>query len=316
MSAGPDIVRYALDDGVRDVLAKELDDRLADAHLLDPDTDGAILATVGASALRQHLPCELVAELGGFRARQGSVLVLQNLPRHDAPPTPVGGFTPEAALAPVNALHLGLVRLLEATPFAVPYENRGRLMRNVVPNPAATGTTSSWGSDAEFFWHTDNPHLPFGEPGHDPRPYVPRHLAFLALRNSERVPTDVVGVDPVLARLAPAVREALTRPEFEIGAPASIKLGAPPPVRGAVLEHSGATARLRYDHGTTRGLTARAAAALDELAEALSGADAEQFVLRPGDFLFFDNYRVLHRRRAFTPGPKAGARWLRRCYAS
>jgi hypothetical protein len=198
----------------------------------------------------------------------------------------------------------------------VPYENRGRLMRNVVPHPASAGTTSSWGSDAEFFWHTDNPHLPFGEPGRDPRPYVPRHLAFYAIRNDERVPTDVMGVDTVLARLTPATREALARPEFEIGAPASIRLGAPPPFRGAVLEHGATAPRMRYDHGSTRGLTARSAAALDELAAALRTEDAERFVLRPGDFLFFDNYRVLHRRRSFTPRPAAGARWLRRCYAS
>ncbi|MER6122367.1 TauD/TfdA family dioxygenase [Streptomyces sp. NPDC001795] len=316
MTAGPDIVRYVLDDGVRDVLAKELNSRLADAEPLDPDAHGVILASIGASALLQHLPDELLAELGKFTRGHSSVLVLENLPRYDAPPTPVGGFTPEAALAPVNALQLGLVRLLGTTPFAVPYENRGRVMRNVVPNPAAAGTTSSWGSDAEFFWHTDNPHLPFGEQGRDPRPNVPRHLTFYAIRNDERVPTDVVGVDTVLTRLTPAAREALARPEFEIGAPASVETGAQPALRGAVLEHDGAAPRMRYDHGTTRGLTARAAAALDELTAALRTDDAERFVLRPGDFLLFDNYRVLHRRRAFTPRPAATARWLRRCYAS
>jgi alpha-ketoglutarate-dependent taurine dioxygenase len=43
---------------------------------------------------------------------------------------------------------------------------------------------------------------------------------------------------------------------------------------------------------------------------------ARELVLNPGEFLIFDNYRVLHRRRAFTPGPAPTARWLRRCYAS
>ncbi|MET8802912.1 TauD/TfdA family dioxygenase [Streptomyces sp. NPDC004546] len=40
-------------------------------------------------------------------------------------------------------------------------------------------------------------------------------------------------------------------------------------------------------------------------------------MLAPGQFLAFDNYRVLHRRQAFAPAEdEAEARWLRRCYAS
>ncbi|WP_326827467.1 MULTISPECIES: TauD/TfdA family dioxygenase [unclassified Streptomyces] len=317
MTAGPGTARFGLDDGLRDVLAKEVHERIECAEPLAPDTHGAILARIGGHVLERHLPGRVVDGLREFTGSGAPALIIENLPRPEVPPTPVDGFCEEPPLAVINALHLGLVRLLGGVPFAVEYENRGLLMRNVVPNPAAAGTTSSWGADAEFFWHSDNPHLPFGEPGYDPRPFVPRHLAFYAVRNQERVPTEVVPVGEVLSGLDLETRRDLTRPEFEIGPPASTGADAPGPLRDVAVLEAGPDGRprIRYDQGTTRGGTARAAAALIRLAEAFENTAAERFALEPGGFLVFDNYRVLHRRRAFVPGPPVTARWLRRCYA-
>ncbi|MBT2383373.1 TauD/TfdA family dioxygenase [Streptomyces sp. ISL-11] len=318
MTGGIRLSQYRLDDGTRDVLGKEISARVA-ATELDSDADEAILATIGAHALGNLLPGQVLHELEIFSVAGAHALLLGNLPRQDFPPTPVHGYGDETALAATNALHFGLLQLLGRTPFAVSYENDGRLVRNVVPNPAASGITSSWGADSEFFWHSDQPHLPFGEPGTDPRLYVPHYLSFYAVRNAERVPTELTSVDGIADALDESTLRLLERPEYAVGVPASNDADAPVrQLENARLLETGPDGRrrARYDQGTTRGLTEDAAAALASYGDFLAEVPTADLMLTPGDFMIFDNCRVLHRRRAFTPRPDAEARWLRRVYAS
>lgn len=312
------IDRYELEDSVRDLLAKEITERVSTSPL-DSDADDTILAGIGAHALRRYLPGEVLHGLEVFSHSGNHALILANLPlQENLPDTPVSGFGDEPELAVVNALHLGLVRLMRATPFAVSFENDGRLIRNVVPNPAASGMTSSWGADSEFFWHSDNPHQPFGLPGSDPRPYMPQYLTFVALRNEERVPTEIAAIEDVVVRLDQQTLEQLLAPEFDVGAPDSNEGDKTHPLKGTSILSQDAEGRyrVRFDRGTTTGRTPAAAAALERWCEVLRTVPAEELVLEPGVFLVFDNYRVLHRRRRFEPKPAAQARWLRRCYAA
>jgi L-asparagine oxygenase len=313
------LASHRLDDVTRDLLGKEIAERVA-ATELDPDAQEAILAGIGAHALSRYLPGEILNALNVFSATGRHALLLSNLPTPEFPPTPVSGFGHEADLADINALHFGLIQMLGVTPFAVDYENQGRLIRNVVPNPAASGTTSSWGADMEFFWHTDNPQLPFGEPGTDPRLSMPRYLTFYVVRNEERIPTDVAAIEDALRRVDEPTRTRLHANSFDVGAPASNDADPESPVGRltgtAILEQAGHGTHVRYDRGTTRARTPEAAAALDAWSHALADIPRRELVLAPGDFLIFDNYRVLHRRREFTPAPATRARWLRRCYAS
>ena len=213
-------------------------------------------------------------------------------------------------------MHLGLLALLDLTPYAVDYENNGLLMRNVVPNPDAALEASSWGSGRDFFWHTDNPHLPFGGAGGDPRPAVPGFLTFYTLRNEEEVATELLIVDQVVSMLSHDVREELHKPQFDVAAPASNdaldghKMVLP---SARVLDWHKRGHRARYDIDTTTGRNDVARRALDVWKDALWRATPISPVLRPGEFLAFDNTRVVHRRLAFTPASQA--RWLRRCYA-
>jgi hypothetical protein len=308
------LARHRLEDRTRDLLGKEIAERVATAEL-DSDKDEAILAGIGAYALNHYLPGEILQGLKLFPATGAHALVLSNLPTQEFPPSPLNGFAVEAELAVTNALHFGLIQLQEITPFAVGYENNGHLIRNVVPNPSAADTTRSWGANSDFFWHTDNPHLQFGDRGADVRLYVPRYLTFFAVRNDERVPTEIAAVEDVVGRLDERTQRRLQSSAYEVGAPASND-GGHALVGAPVLELDVQGHRVRYDQGTTRGQTDEAESALDVWVTALHDVPAQEPVLRPGEFLIFDNYRVLHRRRAFTPGPAATARWLRRCYAS
>jgi L-asparagine oxygenase len=308
------LARHRLDDRTRDLLGKEISERVATADL-DSDAHEAILAGIGAHALSHYLPGEILQGLQLFSVTGSHALVLSNLPVQEFPASPVTGFAKETELAEINAIHFGLIQLLGTTPFAVDYENGGRLIRNVVPVESASGKTSSWGADAEFFWHTDNPHLQFGERGVDPRRYVPRYLTFYAVRNNERVPTEIMAVEEVIGRLDEQTRRRLRSTCYEVGAPASND--AEHRLAGtSVLDLREHGHRVRYDRGTTKGQTTEAAAALETWTETLEGMPGAELVLESGEFLIFDNYRVLHRRRAFTPGPAATVRWLRRCYAS
>lgn len=312
------LASFGLEDGTRDTLGKEIAERVIDSQL-DSDADEAILASIGAHALQRYLPGQVLHALAVFSATGAHALLLRNLPRQDFPPTPVTGFADETQLSMTNALHFGLIQTLGLTPFAVEYENSARLIRNVVPNPEAGGTTSSWGWDVEFFWHTDNPHLSFGDPGTDPRLHVPRYLTLYAIRNPDRVPTELAAVEDVVGRLDDDTHRRLRSPEFEVGPAASNDVGPGHHVLDGtpVLEPDpDGQLRVRYDRGTTRGQTPEAAAALDAWAEALVDAPSEKLCLDTGDFLIFDNYRALHRRPAFRPGSAREARWVRRCYAS
>jgi L-asparagine oxygenase len=318
MSSPIRLVRHRLDDGTRDLLGKEIEDRVAAAGL-DPDTNTAILMRIGAYVLRKILPGEILHALQVFPATSDHALLVENLPQQQFPPTPVNGFGNEADLAATNAVQLGLIDILGVTPFAVDFENDGKLIRNVVPNPDAAGTTSSWGADSEFFWHTDNPHLPFGDPGTDPRQYVPRYLTFYAIRNTEQVPTELMAIESAVGQVDRAVYDVLATGSYQVAAPDSNDAGPDGSRRtlhATVLEHGGDGHRARFDRGTTRALSPTAADALDTWIGSLSQAPSTQPVLKPGQFLIFDNYRVLHRRRAFTPAPADEARWFRRCYAS
>jgi L-asparagine oxygenase len=76
---------------------------------------------------------------------------------------------------------------------------------------------------------------------------------------------------------------------------------------------------MRFDPFLVTAIDSVSAAANTRLVQALVEADASHavdVVLRAGDLLVFQNYRVLHRRVAFTPLPAARSRWLRRFYGA
>ncbi len=318
----PELLRHvhlALDDETRDSLTTDILRRVEGCRL-DSDRDSTILARIGRHVLRAHLPAETLRQLGGFRSSGAHALSVDNLPQEAAPSTPVEGFCDEARLPLTNALHFGLIDILGLTPFSVDYENQGRLIRNVVPNPESAGLTSSWGADAEFSWHTDNPHLPFGSEGEDPRQFPPAYLTFVAVRNHERVPTELMAVDDAVSLLPGDVVNTLSSPRYVIAAPDSNDTAAGGErmqlAHAAVLEPHEDGHRVRFDKGTTQAESADAEHALDQWHKALASATSVAPVLTSGQFLIFDNYRVVHRRGAFEPTAQASARWLRRCYAS
>jgi L-asparagine oxygenase len=287
----------------------------------------------GEKILRRHLPPAARVALEDLARADNTVAVIlrgvANMADFTLPATPVTGFMDgdkDRLLVAEDMLLAGAMRLAGTTPFAFPFENRGRIGRNVVPNPEQADKPSSHGSKVDFFFHSDNPGQPFeGEVVSGcTLPPIPRQLGFFTIRNAERVPTRILPVDAALRRLSKLVLSELAASHFRIAAPASVVAdghGAECVVqRVSILRIEDGVTYMRFDPllVTTKEIAAIFALArlvlrLKECALTRSQA-AVDVVLRPGDVLLLDNRRCLHMRVAFSPLPAARSRWLRRFY--
>ncbi|CAZ88403.1 putative Clavaminate synthase [Thiomonas arsenitoxydans] len=272
---------------------------------------------VGADWLNSVLSHDAIKAVRDFTRSCHKTLLLRGIALSTDVSTPRDGFLPDnQCVLDFDLLHFGMLRLMGIRPYAVEYENHGKLVRNVLPVPEASGITSSWGADVDFSWHTDNPNWPFAGQACDVEVRVPNFLAFVAVRNHEGASTDVVCVDQILEQLPDWVITELSRPAYAFGAPASNEGFEGQKRIFPILEHDGLVNRMRFDEGVVEAVDPLSAEALSILRRCLKGTQGEQIVLRPGDFFIFKNTQVLHRRRAFKPLPEGKARWLRRVYAS
>lgn len=278
-----------------------------------PDRVGEI----GGRWLDTVLGHDVINTIRSFTEGPYKALLLKGISLGTEVATPRNGFLPNAqCVLDFDLLHFGMLQLLEVRPHAVEYENLGKLVRNVVPVPEAAGTTSSWGADVEFFWHTDNPNWPFADADRNVTACVPNYLAFTSVRNFERASTDIVCVDHVLSALPVWVIDQLQKSAYTFDAPASNE-GFDGQARVLPILESGESGyRLRYDDSIVSALDPLSAEALALLRQRLRTVSGIEVLLQPGDFFIFKNTQVLHRRKAFEPLLDGKARWLRRVYGS
>ena len=272
---------------------------------------------IGGDWLSTVLGSDNVEAIRAFPASPFKALLVRGISLSTDVATPCNGFLPNAqCILDFDLLQFGMLQLLGVRPHAVEYENLGKLVRNVVPVPEAAGTTSSWGADVEFFWHTDNPNWPFDDQGRDVTTSVPNFLAFAAVRNFEGASTDIVCVDHILSQLPAWATAQLQKPAYTFGAPASNEGFDGQKKVLPILEQGDSGYRLRFDDGIVAALDPDSKEALGLLCQCLRDAQGIEVVMQPGDFFIFKNARVLHRRKAFQPMPNSKARWLRRVYCS
>ena len=281
------------------------------------------MAQIGAEVLGEYLLNAEVARLELFGEGVGEpYIVADGLPQQTPlPPTPQM-FGDDSAVQFIDTQLLGLIRLAGLRPVAVSYENFGRLMRNVAPMAAAVASVSSWGAKEPLDFHTDNAYEFEGMSGEGSP--SPRFLCFSGLRNQDAlgqpVPTELLRVMDIVQAADATLLKSLQQPEFRLMPGQSndrsfidnVPLLQKHPVTGEWLM------RFNANGQQTVGITTAATAAVEFLKGLIQSLDDAvlPIVIRPGSFLMFDNYRVLHRRRSFEPGEDLGkARWLRRCFA-
>ena len=212
---------------------------------------------------------------------------------------------------------LALLAALLGEPFAWHTIQHGRMVQNLVPMEKEREAQSGHGSVA-LEWHTEDGF-------HERRC---RYLLLLGIRNPDGVPTTVgsirsaelserhrrvLGERRFLIRPDPEhLRQlAATSPESESLRRAQEMHEHPVPV--AILFGRSDDPHLRIDPPYTTPVPGdvEAAEALAAVIAALERAQ-QDVVVREGDVLILDNYRVVHGRRAFAPRFDGTDRWLKR----
>ena len=282
-----------------------------------------IMSDIGAAAIGKQLMEAERSKLQEFGMGFGEpFVVLDGFPTQpEMPPTPQM-FHDDAVVQFMDCQLLGIIRLAGLCPLAYEYENFGHLIRNVAPVETTAGAVSSWGAKEPLDFHTDNGYEFEGKPcTGSPSPHF---LCFAGLRNQDTngnpIPTEILRVKDVVDNAGTRLVEMIQKPNFRIMPGQSNNRG--PISNVPLLERDSTTnewlLRFNANESQTVGLTTDAIEAVAALGDLVKSLD--DFVIpitvTPGAFLLFDNYRVLHRRRAFTPGSDySQARWLRRCFA-
>lgn len=319
------VLNLGLDDGARSSLFQHL--RHGALHLeFESRTFYAELRKMAVHALSKHLIADVVSLLGDFASLHSCpILSISQLAYVDAPgPTPTSGFADDSALRQIDAYLLGMLGLLGAEAVAFPFENGGRLARNVVVNPAYQGIESSWGADISLGWHQDNNFQPFSfdEDAETNASIMPRYLIFLGIRNAECVPTQLLTLQQILSRLDAESIAALQQDDFLVAPPPSVarsgNVDAAALTKALLREYKGHLyGRIDLTDGVSA-VTRSGERALKQVREVVKTVEPERIsiTVAPGDCLVFDNYRVVHRREKFAPGPPHESRWLRRMYGA
>jgi len=290
---------------------------------LQIDRDHIEMGGIGHRVLEELLPEKLLSYLYGLRVGvKPPILVIRNcIDCGGLPPTPATGFADDMALAHVDAFLLGLYSIAGIAPITYGFENDGRFARNVVPHPDHETAETSWGFTREISWHQDNNFQPFEFQFNVGAavPAMPRYLAFMGLRNRQRVATEVLSSMAILRRLDARDITVASSGAFWIAVPESVRAGRDKARRAALIVERDGVFYTRFD--MTAGIrpmdhdAAQALAAI-RVAVCASEADARHVILDPGDCLLLDNYRAMHRRKSFSMMAAGQGRWLRRIYGT
>lgn len=240
--------------------------------------------------------------------------------------TPIG-FSPlpdtsSTVLGRASALAVhGLLRL-ETVSYGS--ENDGHLFVNLVAMPGQGAVPEK--SKASMRGHTDAVSFPFNgeDDPEDPRiAPSPDFVTLICLRNPGGVPTRVMSVTDMLARLSAEDIAELKKAQYDIRAQRTFRLGTKRvlgdehAVLGApVLKDTERGTYVRYSHSSVipseeGGAAARASGRL----EAACNEAAVPVVINPGDIVLVNNRLALHGRGEVGDGVGGQSRWLLRTYA-
>lgn len=240
---------------------------------------------------------------------------------NELPDTPIGSFDKKTELS-MRCLDGTLVAFMysaELQPVANISENKGRLIRNVVARLGYEEITSSHGSKASLGFHNDQ--LNYDVCRKKPFCSFPDVLAFLAIRNNEKVETEILSVESILDGLSYKTVRLLQESAYSFQGPKSTKISpySPRRVKEPLLLKKGNIYQIRFDPNvveTTCGHDLEHVDALKELIGFLGSAESDTtYCLDPGSILMFKNRLVLHKRKSFDKHvEEKKSRWLRRVY--
>ncbi len=193
-------------------------------------------------------------------------------------------------------------------------ENGGNFVRDVAPLACNRHIKSSHGGGLLDI-HTEFPVLP---PSHTKidclHPISPHVIILLCMRQDRHVPTGIVQLDSVLRSLNPKTIEILQKPFFTHSSPPSYGDNFTSEIKPILFCKNG-DLRIQFNALTAAAKNAEGQKALNALRETLAREPRLWVRLKPGEFVIFDNQRILHERGCtITRIPHGRARWLKRVY--
>ncbi|MFF5185750.1 hypothetical protein ACFY30_18570 [Streptomyces sp. NPDC000345] len=256
--------------------------------------------------LSHVLPSELRAKLEQLHTGDSrGALVVRGMSFDEAPPTPAHWSERDLDATTLQDFWLTLLAGQLGELFCWSSLQDGRLLNDILPVRGHEQAQTGAGSVAPLEFHVEDAF-------HDDRCDV---LALLAIRNPDRVPTTLAGIDEIDTDGLDL--EVLGEPRFLIKAdPEHLKgLGTKNEISclRPVVTREGTFLRLRVDPAYTTTLPGdgRAARAFSEVCARLE-AKIRPVALDAGDVLFFDNQRFVHGRAPFRPRYDGTDRWLRK----
>lgn len=268
-----------------------------------------------AGAAAHGLPLRLRRFLTAVRTTEADAAVVSGLPVDPAlAPTPAGwDLAAKTGAGRREELVLLLVGAVLGEPFGWVNQQDGRLVHDVVPAPGMERSLTSASSAAPLTLHTEDVFHPFRCD----------YVSLFCLRNPDAVGTTFTRIDAL--DFPEDLRDLLTEPRFRFypddshtgeilnvidgDQGLSNRRSNVGPVVFGPAEHP----YLRFDRDfmVADEDDDRAAAAIAATHDLLCGA-VERIVLRPGDAVFIDNYRIVHGREPFNARYDGSDRWLKR----
>lgn len=203
-------------------------------------------------------------------------------------------------------------------------ENDGNLFVNLVAMPGQGAVPEK--SKARMRGHTDAVSFPFNgeDDPEDPRiAPSPDFVTLVGLRNPQGVPTRVMPLTEMLARLSPDDVAELKKAQYLIRTQRTFRLGTKKllgeehaVIDAPVLKDTERGTYVRYSHSNVfpteeGGAAARASSRL----EAACNETAVPVVINPGDVVLVNNRLALHGRAEVGDDVGGQSRWLLRTYA-
>jgi Fe(II)/alpha-ketoglutarate-dependent arginine beta-hydroxylase len=260
-----------------------------------------------ARVYASQLPLRMISQLNCFRcteAHNGTLLfrgfeVCQL--QMGATPERVGKEIDERSAAREGFLLMVQAAFL-GDPMGWANQRQGALLNNVLPLKNHEAEQLSTGSMADLDWHSEEAFHPFRAD----------FMGLMCLRNPDAVPTIVGSIQDVT--IPDPVRRILFEPRFVFHLDNNFrKEGNRTVARDPVLFGDYSSPYVRIDPSFMSSVEGdeEAAVALKYIIEAFDSA-LQYVVMKPGDILFIDNYRVVHGRKGFKPRFDGTDRWLKR----
>lgn len=245
----------------------------------------------------------------------------------DLPDTPIDFCPVPEAEGTVIARVTAIACLAAINSATVSYgsENGGDLFVNLVVFPPGRGKFTVKSAD-KMSGHTDGVTFPlrgYRDPVNDRIAPSPDFVCLSAMRNPKQVPTTVMPLDHLMARLSQEHIDELQKPQYVIGSQLTFRdgmvdiLGDELDVDDAqLLFQMNGSWWIRFSHSTTQ-IADVGHKSAQEAMDALKHACADCAIavpLQPGDIALVNNRIALHGRS--EPGSEYGeqTRWLLRTY--